>query len=102
MTIIKKIQVTAGVFWVEVPEAQVYVLCGCPADSVKHLRKLNLIEKTEINKKAREIKSIEKKLKNILDSNVKTFASRLIAQANHLGSCQNKEPCNGLSDNETD
>ena len=120
MTIIKKIQVTAGVFWVEVPEAQVYVLCGCPADSVKHLRKLNLIEKTEINKKAREIESIEKKLKNIIDSNVKnldiyhhicrfqpvfrhilndTVASRLIAHANHLGSCQNKD---GLSDNKTD
>ncbi len=38
-----KIQVATGVFWVEVPEVQLYVLCGCPADSVKHLMKRGLI-----------------------------------------------------------
>ena len=38
-----KIQVTKGVYWLEVPEAQLYILCGCPADSVKHLKKRGLI-----------------------------------------------------------
>jgi len=44
---IKKIKVTQGVYWIEVPEAQVKVLCGCPADSVKHLRKMGLITNTD-------------------------------------------------------
>ena len=30
-------------YWVEVPEADLYVLCGCPADSVKHLMKQGFI-----------------------------------------------------------
>ena len=30
-------RVTAGVFWVQVPEAGLYILCGSPADVVKHL-----------------------------------------------------------------
>lgn len=38
-----KIQVTKGVFWVEVPEAGLNILCGCPADTVKHLIKRGLI-----------------------------------------------------------
>jgi hemerythrin len=38
-----KIQVTKGVYWVEAPGAGLYVLCGCPADSVKHLMKRGLI-----------------------------------------------------------
>jgi len=41
---LKKIKVTEGVYWVEAPKAGVYVLCGCPADSVKHLKKLGLIK----------------------------------------------------------
>ena len=35
----KKVKVTNGVFWVEIPEADLFILCGCPADSVKHLMK---------------------------------------------------------------
>jgi len=30
-------RVTTGVFWVQVPEAGLYVLCGCPEEVVKHL-----------------------------------------------------------------
>src|SRR6185436_3320275 len=30
-------RVTNGVFWVQVPEAGLYILCGSPADVVKHL-----------------------------------------------------------------
>ncbi|MEO5365400.1 MAG: bacteriohemerythrin [Magnetococcus sp. WYHC-3] len=40
---IKKIPVTPGVIWVEIPDAELYILCGCPADSVKHLMKRGLI-----------------------------------------------------------
>ncbi len=39
----EKIEVAAGVYWVEVPEANLFILCGCPADSVKHLMKRGLI-----------------------------------------------------------
>jgi hemerythrin len=47
MTQITKIQVTTGVYWVEIPAVEVYILCGCPADSVKHLMKRGLIVPTE-------------------------------------------------------
>ena len=40
---ISKIQVTKGLYWVEVPELGLYIMCGCPADSVKHLVKRGLI-----------------------------------------------------------
>lgn len=43
---IRKISVAAGIHWVEIPEAGLYLLCGCPADAVKHLMKTGLI-KTE-------------------------------------------------------
>jgi hemerythrin len=38
-----KQRVANGVFWVEIPEADLRVLCGCPADTVKHLIKRGLI-----------------------------------------------------------
>ena len=43
----QKQRVTNGVFWVEIPEADLFVLCGCPADSVKHLMKMGLIVERE-------------------------------------------------------
>ena len=46
---IHKIDVAQGIFWVEVPEADLRVLCGCPADSVKHLIKRGLIVPQEVN-----------------------------------------------------
>ena len=49
MSKLRKIKVSKGIYWVEVPEAKVYVLCGCPADSVKHLMKQGLIATTEKN-----------------------------------------------------
>ena len=39
-------KVSAGVFWVQVPEAGVYILCGCPADVVKHLMRKGFIAST--------------------------------------------------------
>ncbi len=47
MQAIRKIEVTTGVWWVEIPAADVRVLCGCPADAVKHLMKRGLIAPTE-------------------------------------------------------
>ena len=47
MPLLRKIEVTTGVWWIEAPAAGVSVLCGCPADSVKHLMKRGLIVSTE-------------------------------------------------------
>ena len=46
---IHKVDVARGVLWVEVPEANLRVLCGCPADAVKHLIKRGLIVRHEVN-----------------------------------------------------
>ncbi|MBW2623620.1 MAG: MBL fold metallo-hydrolase [Deltaproteobacteria bacterium] len=43
MSKIRNIQVTEGLYWVEVPEIELYVQCGSPADSVKNLMKKGLI-----------------------------------------------------------
>jgi len=44
---LKKTEIIRGVYWVEVPEAEIYILCGCPEDSVKHLMQRGLIHNTE-------------------------------------------------------
>lgn len=49
MSHISKIQVTNGLYWVEVPELDLNIMCGCPADSVKHLMKRGLIAAREKN-----------------------------------------------------
>ena len=38
-----KKKVANGIFWVEIPEADLRILCGCPVDSVKHLFRSGLI-----------------------------------------------------------
>ena len=43
MAKISKIQVSKGLFWIEVPEIDLRIMCACPADSVKHLMKRGLI-----------------------------------------------------------
>ncbi|MCG6538121.1 MAG: hypothetical protein L7F78_26260, partial [Syntrophales bacterium LBB04] len=45
----RKLKVSTGIYWVEIPEAKLYILCGCPADSVKHLMKKGLIISEEKN-----------------------------------------------------
>jgi hemerythrin len=42
------VKVAAGIHWVDIPEANLRILCGCPADSVKHLMKRGLVITTEI------------------------------------------------------
>ncbi|WP_043743909.1 bacteriohemerythrin [Paramagnetospirillum magneticum] len=49
MPLLRKIEVTTGVWWIEAAQAGVSVLCGCPADAVKHLMKRGLIVSTEVN-----------------------------------------------------
>ncbi len=43
----EKVRVTSGVYWVGIPEADLCVLCGCPADSVKHMIRRGLIVQKE-------------------------------------------------------
>jgi hemerythrin len=45
---IHKVEVTPGIVWVDVPDADLRILCGCPADAVKHLMRRGLIEQTEV------------------------------------------------------
>ena len=49
MPLLRKIEVTTGVWWIEAPQVGLSILCGCPADSVKHLMKRGLIVSTESN-----------------------------------------------------
>lgn len=48
MALIKKISVANGIFWVEIPDADLRILCGAPADAVKHLMRRGLIVPTEV------------------------------------------------------
>lgn len=41
---IRKIKVASGVYWIEIPDADLFILCGCPADAIKHLKKRGLVE----------------------------------------------------------
>ena len=44
-----KVEVSPGIVWIEIPEADLRILCGCPADSVKHLMRAGLIRPLERN-----------------------------------------------------
>lgn len=46
---IRKIAVCPGVFWVEIPDADLRILCGCPMDTVKHLKKRGLVLGVEVD-----------------------------------------------------
>ncbi|MBF0445503.1 MAG: cyclic nucleotide-binding domain-containing protein [Magnetococcales bacterium] len=49
MSKIVKINIISGVDWVEIPEAGLKLLCGCPSDVVKHIMKRGLISPAQIN-----------------------------------------------------
>jgi len=49
MATLRKIPVSTGILWVEVPSADVCILCGCPEDAVKHLLRKGLIIPIEVN-----------------------------------------------------
>ena len=65
MTKIKKIKVAPGITWVEIPLAQTYILCGTPADSVKHLIKNGMIQ--DIEKESINIFVIDKNFISLPD-----------------------------------
>ena len=46
---IRKLVVANGICYVEIPAAGVYLLCGAPADSVKHLLRRGIIQTSEVN-----------------------------------------------------
>ena len=48
MQAIHKTIVATGIHWVEIPDAGLRILCGSPADAVKHLAKRGLIVPTEV------------------------------------------------------
>ena len=45
---LRKVEVGPGIAWVEAPEAGLSVLCGCPADAVKSLKRQGLIVEGEV------------------------------------------------------
>ncbi len=47
MSKIIKINVVSGVEWVEIPQAGLRLLCGCPSDVIKHVMKRGLIAPAE-------------------------------------------------------
>lgn len=49
MAIIHKKEVANGVYWLDIPKANLRILCGCPADVVKYLMKRGLIINQEKN-----------------------------------------------------
>jgi hemerythrin len=49
MPSINKLQITNGTYWIDIPGAGLKLLCGCPADIVKHLIKKGLIVSKEEN-----------------------------------------------------
>ncbi len=46
---IRKLIVANGISYVEIPAAGLYLLCGSPADSVKHLLRRGIIQTSELN-----------------------------------------------------
>ncbi|HIJ82590.1 MAG: cyclic nucleotide-binding protein [Magnetococcales bacterium] len=46
---LRTIQVAPGVIWMQIPEAGLYILCGCPGEVVKHLMHRGLIQRTTQN-----------------------------------------------------
>ncbi|MBF0194582.1 MAG: bacteriohemerythrin [Magnetococcales bacterium] len=47
MSKIVKINIISGVEWIEIPEAGLKLLCGCPSDVIKHIMKRGLIAPAE-------------------------------------------------------
>ncbi len=41
------VKVTTGLYWVEIPDKNFYLMCGCPMDSIKHLTNKGIIKPVE-------------------------------------------------------
>jgi hemerythrin len=44
---LQRVKVCPGVYWLQIPEANLKILCGCPADVVKHLKQIQYIAETD-------------------------------------------------------
>jgi hemerythrin len=49
MSEFKLIHITEGTYWLEVPAADLRILCGCPADAVKFMMRRGLIVETHVD-----------------------------------------------------
>lgn len=36
--------IAPGIFWIEIKEADLFLCCGCPADTIKHLKKAGVVD----------------------------------------------------------
>ena len=54
MSHIFKKYISTGVAWIAVEEADLYLCCGCPADTIKHLRKKGIVKSYDIEGVATE------------------------------------------------
>lgn len=41
------VKVATGLYWLEIPEKNLYLMCGCPMDSIKHLMNKGIIRSLE-------------------------------------------------------
>ena len=41
------VKVATGLYWLEIPEQNLYLMCGCPMDSIKHLMNKGIIHKID-------------------------------------------------------
>ncbi len=50
MSLIEKQNISTGITWIDIPDASLSICCGCPADTVKHLKKAGVIKKIKTEK----------------------------------------------------
>jgi len=43
------IKVATGLFWLEIPEKDLFLMCGCPMDSIKHLENMDIIHRVDMD-----------------------------------------------------
>ncbi|MCC6473295.1 MAG: cyclic nucleotide-binding domain-containing protein [Burkholderiales bacterium] len=44
----RKLTLSAGIYWVEIAESDLRILCGCPPDAVKHMLRRGVIRSAEV------------------------------------------------------
>ncbi len=49
MSLIFKKHISPGIIWVAIEEADLYICCGCPADTAKHLKKAGVVNRVSID-----------------------------------------------------
>ena len=49
MSLILKKHISPGIVWVAIEEADLYLCCGCPADTAKHLKKAGVVNRVLVD-----------------------------------------------------